>query len=718
MIELKLLGRAELRGNDGELEHSFLAGPKRLALLAYLVLNQPTGFQRRDRILPLLWPEKGQKSGRNSLSNLLYHIRKALGSDILITRGTEELGIDRSKLYCDALEFEQFIEEDKMLKAAELYRSDLLDGLHVPDASQKFDQWLDQERNRFQKLYGNVLETLAETDEKRGKFKEAARWWLLKTQEFPFDTRVVRRLTDVLASSGNRAEAVRKAEQHAEFLQQELGIDHRETMNELTYVIENAIKKTRYQSADQLNKLEQRDFKSIAILPFEELGTHEDTSSFAGGLHNDLLTRLSGVLALHVISRTSVLQYLNTSKNIPQIAEELGVGTVVEGSIQFNRGRLRLNIQLIDVKKDKHIWAETFDREFTVKHYFDIQSELALKITDSLKARLSPAERERVVEWAPTDDLEAHRLYTYGRRQLDKRTEMGIKRSAEYFRSAVEQDPDYALAWVGLADALALQYDYGYSANKKLLSEAEKSIENALSIDSNLAEAYASLGLLNSNRHCGVAAIRNLKNAVELQPSYAEAQNWLSWNYQLLGKPVKALESAQKAVNLNPLSPEAVSNLSCSYLYNGYPEKALSEALRNEELQPDWGTPKFYRGLALFELGKFAEAKHILDGISTPWAGNGPETTLALCHIMTNDTDKAEKIQKELEEKGDIFSTGLIHAALGNADRALELFMQVEYWDDWETLAIHHLYTNILDSLKEDSKFKEIRNKVLKSRGS
>ena len=719
MIELKILAPVELRGTAGNLEHSFLAGPKRLALLSYLILNRPRGMQRRDRLLPLLWPQKGQKNARNALSNLLYHIRQTLGDELLITRGTEELGIDRSKIYCDALEFETLIDQSDMQQAVKLYRSDLLEGLHVSGASPEFDQWIEGERERFRKSYGSALEELAEKDEKRGNLKEAARWWTLRSEAFPYDTPVVKRLIDILSAMGNRADALRKAGNHADFLQQELDLNRREIMDELIQDPGEASGKIIQPVAAPNNNdaLADLDFKTIAILPFEELGKHEETSNFAGGLHNDLLTRLSGISSLNVISRTSTLQYRNTSKPISRIARELDAGTVVEGSIQFRSGRVRLNIQLIDVKKDRHIWAETYDREFTAKHFFDIQSELALKISDSLKANLTPDERKRVSEWAPTDDLEAHRLYTYGRRQLDQRTDKGIKRAVEYFQSAVEQDPKHALAWVGLADALTLQYDYGHADKEKNLPHAEEAIKRALDLDPILAEAHASMGLLHSNRHRGSAAIRELIRAVELQAGYAEAHNWLSWNYQLLGKPDKALESAKKAVNLNPLSPEAVSNLSVSYLYNGYPEKALSEALRAVELQPDWGTSAFYHGLALYELNRYSEAIPVLQDLSTPWAGNGPFATFALCHIKNNETYKAKQIMNELKEKGDIFSTGLIYAALGNSDRALELFQQIEHWDDWETLSIHHLYTEILKPIKKDPRFKKIRNSVYKSRG-
>lgn len=718
MMEIKILGPAEIRDADGNLEHSFLAGPKRLALLSFLILNRPRGMQRRDRVLPLFWPEKGQKSARNALSNLLYHIRKALGDDIIVTRGTEELGVERSKIFCDALEFEKRIEKGELEQAVEVYRSELLDGLHVPNASPGFDQWIEQEREWFLKNYGNALEKLAVKDEKQGNLNEALKWWTLKNEALPFNTPAVKRLIEVLTATGNKSEALRTARQHADLLYRELDIDRQDIIDQLTQNLgRNTGKGSLFEDfPDQAITLNKLDYKTIAILPFEELGKHDDKSNFAGGLHNDLLTRLSGVSSLNVISRTSVLQYRNTSKPIPLIANELGAGTIVEGSIQFKSGRVRLNIQLIGVKQDSHIWAETYDREFTAEHFFDIQSELALKISESLQAELTPDERKRMAEWAPTDDLEAHRLYTYGRRHLDQRTEKGINRALEYFQSAVKQDPEYAMAWAGLADALTLQYDYGYAGKEKTLPRAKEAIDRALNFDPNLAQAHASRGLLFSNRHKGSAAIQNLKQAVELQPGYAEAHNWLSWNYQLLGQPEKALESAQKAVNLNPMSPEAVSNLSASFLYNGLPEKALSEALRVRELQPDWGTPAFYQGLALYELRRYSEAIPVLQNLSTPWAGNGPLTTLALCYIKIGKTKKARKILHELKENGDYFATGLIYTAIENKSSALKYFELIKYWDDWETLSMHYLYKDFLQNLKNEQCFEEVMARFQKSR--
>jgi DNA-binding SARP family transcriptional activator/Flp pilus assembly protein TadD len=717
MVELKILGPVELRGNEGELQHSFLAGSKRLALLVYLVLNRPRGLHRRDQILPLLWPEKGQKPARNSLSNLLYHIRKALGTDFLITRGTEELGIDRKKISCDALRFEALIEQGNMLEAVQLYRSDLLEGLYVSKTSSQFENWIEKERENFKTGYGEALEKLATDAEQSGNLKEAVKWWKMRAEVSPYDTHIINCLTEVLLVSGNRAEALRRAKDHADCLYTELGINPDETIRELNIYTDTISGRLHELNEKKAHTDNDHTDSSIVILPFYEFGKGDEVSNFASGLHFDLISRLSGVSALTVISRTSVLQYKDTDKPISMIAHELGAGAVLEGTVQVKSGRVRLNIQLIDAKHGCRIWSEIYDRVLSAKHLFDIQSELALKITASLEAKLTPDEKKRVEEWAPTDDLEAHRLYTYGRKQVDKRTADGMKRAVEYFRSAVIQDPDFALAWVGLADTLTLQFDYGYRKAEEVLPKADEAIDRALGLDPGLAEAYASLGLLHSNRHEGSAAIMQLNQAVKLQPSYAEAHNWLSWNYQLLGMPGKALESAEIAVNLNPLSPEAVSNLSLSSLQNGLIEKAISEALRCIEIQPEWSTPAFYQALALYNSGRFSEAKPILNDLIVPWAGNGPLATLALCHIKTRHLDAAEVILERLREKNDHFAVGLINASLGFKDRAFELFHQIEYWDDWDTLSVHHFYKDILEPMKKDPRFKKILHNLNECRG-
>ncbi|TVR19741.1 MAG: hypothetical protein EA391_00180 [Balneolaceae bacterium] len=712
MIDLKVLGPVELRNSEGILEHSFLAGPKRLALLVYLILNRPRGMQRRDRVLPLLWPQKGQKSARNALSNLLYHIRKTLGSDILYTRGTEELKVDTSKMVCDALEFEKFIEEGNMQQAVELYRSDLLGGLHVPNASSEFDQWIEREREIFRKSYGNALEVLAEKDEKQGNLKEAAKWWAMRSESFPYDTRVVKCLVNVLAANGNIAEALRVAGEHADFLERELDIDSQQIMDEIMQDLDNKSGKVNYLIPDRDDVSGEFDIKTIAILPFEELGKHEETSSFAGGLHNDLLTRLSSVSSLNVISRTSVLQFRNTSKPIPRIAGELGAGTVVEGSIQFRSGRMRLNIQLIDVNKDSHLWAETYDREFTAEHFFDIQSELAGKITGSLRAELTSFERD-LVDKKPTKNLDAYLLYTQGRSHLSQRTEQSILKSHALFREALKKDPEYANAWAGLAESLVLLEWYNYaSADEE--SDPLDAIQKALKFNPVLGEAYCSLGIYHSYHQNGPDAVQAFEKSIELQPGYSEAYNWLGWIRMILGDAAGGIKPAERAARLDPLSPYTRIFLGVIYLANGLYEEALEESKSARIIRPEFSLSLFVEGLSLYHLGKYSEAEFILNQTLELVVPKGSPVNsevwavLALAKIAQGEKKEANSLLEELKNSKDYFCAGLVESAMGNHDEAFSLFEKVDKFSYITTPMCRYYFPGVLSPVRDDSRYKSL----------
>ena len=452
---------------------------------------------------------------------------------------------------------------------------------------------------------------------------------------------------------------------------------------------------------------QELDPRAVAVLPFVRLSSTDEAEFLASGLHNDLITELSKIPGLTVISRTSVMGYHQTEKPMPQIARELGVGTIVEGAVQTAANRVRLTAQLVDAVADAQRWAESYDRELSAQTLFSIQSELTKRIVESLQSKLTP-DQELAVGKRQTEDLEAYRLCSLGRMQFDRKTEAGFRRAIEHFEQAVERDPDYVLAWVGLADSQALMEDYGYGNSEVLLARAKEAADRALELDPDSAEAHTSLGLFYSSNQDGPATLREWELAVQIQPGYADAHNWLSWISLLLGRAGRALESIERAVELNPLSAEAVSNLSLSCLTNGERERALAEARRAAELSPGWTTASFYEGLALYHLQRFEEASSVLGDLTVEWTGLGAEAALALAHQAGGNEKAAREVLARIDPNVDAFAVGFVHLALGEVDTAFEWFSKVDQLGPWPTLAVHHLYGFIWDNVRDDPRYEEL----------
>lgn len=707
MVELRILGPTELRGSDGALVHSFLTGPKRLALLAHLTLVQPGSFIRRDRTLHLFWHDRDQRAARNALSNMLHQIRRSLGPEVLRSRGMEEVGMDPEHLWCDALAFQRAIEEQRWEEAADLYRGELLEGLHVPGAGPGLGQWLDLERDRLRRAHGKVHRTLAEEAEKEGRHPDAARHWRALATEEPFDPEPILRLTTVLEASGQRSQALAAAREHVNVVHRELGAEaHPDVRRRIGDLEEGRV-------ARPTGRGER---PTLAILSFQELGGEGDDGVFASGLHQDLITRLSGWSGLRVTSRSSVLR-LDGDHSVSTVARTLGVSAVLEGAIRHGAGRVRLNVRLVDARTGMHLWAESYDRRLATGDLLDIQGDLAERIAEHLQARLSPSEKRRTTEWTPTEDLEAYRLIAYGRRALSARSEHGMREGVEHFRRAVSEDPESAVAWVGIADALTLLHDYGYEAPESVLPKAEHAILQALKLDPKLAEAHTSQGRLHTTRREGPAAIDALRRAVELKPSYAEAHNRMSWVAQLVGDARGGLEAAERAVELDPLSAESVVNLALGHLTTGSFEVANREALRVRELEPEYSTAPFYQSLALYRAGRHEEAVELLDDLEAVWAGVGPLATLAVVHAAAGEDRKAGQILSRLEDEAEFFAVGLVCAALGEAEMAWEALGQVDKWEHWPTLAMHHFYPDVWASLAPDPRWRELMSDLRRGWG-
>jgi tetratricopeptide (TPR) repeat protein len=397
----------------------------------------------------------------------------------------------------------------------------------------------------------------------------------------------------------------------------------------------------------------------------------------------------------------------------------------VEGSVQRVSDQVRINVQLIDPRTDTHAWAQQYQRDLSAENVFAIQSEITKKVAQALRIQLSPEEAERV-ERRPTDDLTAYRFYVQGRRKLDTRRPQAMREGLDFFRRALRKDSTYALAWSGLADAVALSDNYGYEVPASA-PPAIDAARRALALDSTLAEAHASLGLVYIvERQAPPAALRELKRAVALRPSYAQARHWLGELLLLLGQPTQAREHASVAVDLNPENADARRVLLDAQLATGDAETALTTARQGQRRHPDYDGSASYLGwryrefVALVHLQRYDEAQTVAQKASAASTGGTAErwrVYRALVRSRTGtDTPARNQLRRLRNASGNsltVFHIGLLQAALGNEERAFRAFERVGEWvEGYKTETLRYHYPYILGPLRSDARYEALLRTV------
>jgi TolB-like protein/Tfp pilus assembly protein PilF len=357
------------------------------------------------------------------------------------------------------------------------------------------------------------------------------------------------------------------------------------------------------------------DLSSIAVLPFTSISTDPENQLFADGIHDDLLTRLANVGSLKVISRTSVMEYRDTPKNLREIGEELGVGTVLEGAVQRVGDSVRINAQLIDASTDEHIWAKSYDRQLSAVNLFALQSEISGEITQALQATLTNEEQLRLAK-IPTENLAAYNLYTQGRDNLYKRRLDTLLKARNQFEAAIALDPEYAEAYVGLADSvLLILINHQAIALNEAFEVAATSLDRALSLNPDLSDAHASLGLLKTQMweetRSGPGleeAVAHFVSALELNPNNASAYMWLASARGTQRRFDEAIELYHESLRVDPLGRIPYANLPNMYATRGQNDTALEFYVKAVTIHPDW--PRGYQNLAqhLNGLGRMDEA--------------------------------------------------------------------------------------------------------------
>ncbi len=343
--------------------------------------------------------------------------------------------------------------------------------------------------------------------------------------------------------------------------------------------------------------------KSIAVLPFENWSNDPANAYFSDGLSEELLNVLAQVDGLRVAARTSAFQFRDKSIDIRKIGESLNVETVLEGTVRMSGNRVRITAQLINVEDGFHLWSKSYDRELT--DIFAVQDQIARAVVDALQVELLGEETQLAL--APTENFEAYTLYLKGRNEWHKRKSRALERALGYFHAAIALDPDYALAYTGLADTYNYMSTYGNMSLQESAKRSEDAAVKALKLDDNLAEAHASMGLVQMDKQDWTTAAAEFQRAIELRPSYAMAHMWYG-SVLSITNPEAALVQREKARQLDPYSPIIHITFGRSLMRVGRVDEAIASYETAVTLDPTF--PAAYRELAQIAIQKneWAEA--------------------------------------------------------------------------------------------------------------
>jgi len=456
--------------------------------------------------------------------------------------------------------------------------------------------------------------------------------------------------------------------------------------------------------------------KSIAVLPFDNLSEEKGNAFFAEGVQDEILTRLAKVADLKVISRTSTQHFKSAPDNLPQIAKQLGVMNILEGSVQKANDQVRVNVQLINALTDAHLWAETYDRKLT--DIFAVESEISKTIADTLQAKLTGSEKISIAK-VPTANTEAYELYLKGRFFWNKRTGADLKRAIDYFNQAIAKDPNYALAYAGLADSYTLLSVFSAASPQDSIPQARVAAKKALELDNTLAEAHASSGrILSGYDYDFERAIAEFERAIQLNPNYATSYHWIS-NGPLTarGEFDRAITEGKRAVELDPLSMIDNADLGQIYFYARRYDEAISQVGKAIEIDPHSYLAHYYLGQIYQLQGHLTEA--IAEYQKAVELDDDPQALACLgqAQARIGEYDKAQKILSRMTEEAksryvSAYSFALMFIALGDKERAIDA-LERAYREGAANDIITIRVDPMLEDLRGQPRFEALAEKIV-----
>jgi TolB-like protein/DNA-binding winged helix-turn-helix (wHTH) protein/Flp pilus assembly protein TadD len=454
--------------------------------------------------------------------------------------------------------------------------------------------------------------------------------------------------------------------------------------------------------------------RSLAVLPLESLSNDASQDYFADGMTDELISDLGQISALRVISRTSVMSYKHVRKPLPEIARELDVDAVVEGTVLRSGDRVRITAQLIDASTDKHLWSESYEGEF--RDTLALQNEVARAVADQIRVNLNPQEQIALKNVRVVDPA-AYESYLKGRYFWNKRTANGLNVALAYFDQAIDEDPKYAQAYSGLADTYALLGDWQYAvmAPKEALPKAKAAATKALELDNTLGEAHNSLAFVLDGFDWDLdSGGKEFRRAIQLNPGYATAHHWYAWHLALLDRYDEALVEMRKAENLDPLSLVINADLAELLILAHSYDESIQQSRKTIEMDPNFALA--HNQLAQAYLQKRMTDEAITELRKAVQLSGGSPTciaNLARAYAASGKPSEAAKLLSDLMKRSSpnysyASEIAMIYASLGDTNRAMN-WLEKGYDERFNPGV---LLRPGFDPLRSDPRFEDLAHRV------
>jgi TolB-like protein/DNA-binding winged helix-turn-helix (wHTH) protein/Flp pilus assembly protein TadD len=454
--------------------------------------------------------------------------------------------------------------------------------------------------------------------------------------------------------------------------------------------------------------------RSLAVLPLESLSADASQNYFADGMTDELITDLAQISALRVISRTSVMVYKGARKPLPQIARELNVDAVVEGTVLRSGDQIRITAQLIEAATDKHLWSQSYEGE--LRDSLALQNKVARAIADQIRINLTPQE-QAALKNVKVVNPQAYESYLKGRYFWNKRTADGLKVALAYFNQAIEEDPKYAQAYSGLADTYALLGDWQYAVMtpKEAFPKAKAAAIKALELDSALGEAHNSLAFVLDGFDWDFNSAGNeFRRAIELNPGYATAHHWYAWHLSLRGRFDQAISEMRKAENLDPLSliinADLAELLALAHSY----DESIQQSRKTIEMDPSFPLAHNQLAQAYLQKHMYAEAVEELQK-AVQLSGGSPTciANLARAYVASGKRSEALELLSELKKRSNpgysnASEIAIVYASLGDTDQAMN-WLEKGYEERFNPGV---LLRPGFDPLRSDSRFQNLVHRI------